>query len=676
MSEQPKPYVGYARKWRPQDFNHLEGQGQVAKALSAEIEKGRIGHAFIFSGPRGVGKTSSARILAKAINCLEGPTPVPCGHCDHCTSIANGSNLDVIEIDGASNNGVDQVRDLRDAINHVPFSCRYKVYIIDEVHMLSVPAFNALLKTLEEPPSYVVFIFATTEPEKIPDTIKSRCQVFKFRPITIEDIVHRLNYIIQQERVDIEESERQQILEAIALAAEGGMRDAQVALDQVISLSPGTLRLQDVRDFLGVADQNSLVHVVEHIRDRNTPALLDMVREMMERGRDLERFVKQLLAFLRDLLIIRYGGGEDLVRLGSEAYHKAQELTRSMETVVLVNAVNVMLDLEARMKQGASPRFLLEFALIRLTALEDLRSVSELVRQLESGGGSSPDAGRTPAQQSGGAPGRVSAPASTRNTYQTSAMVNEVRESTPAMGMMPLSGGGALEPVDPSDIANLRNLFIKTVAEKDVSLGNSLRAVAPLHSIVGNKAYFGHPGVPIKGYDLKRLEKPESRKVIVETLRACTGGREFIVSFSPPAQASAVPSNLNNHPAAPSAPAPAPELVRVETPPEPVMETEEVPASLAAPAVFEEMMPEAPLEMEVTPTLMPEEADLDSESGGGDVYSASIEEARRNLAKKGMSAARIRRMLQDNETLRAKVELARKIFNGEIFDGENRPVKI
>lgn len=638
MSEKPKAYLGFARKWRPQDFADLAGQDQVGKALRAEVEKGRIGHAYIFSGPRGVGKTSSARILAKAINCVEGPTPSPCNVCENCVSITNGSNLDVIEIDGASNNSVDQVRDLRESVNHVPFSCRYKIYIIDEVHMLSLQAFNALLKTLEEPPSFVMFIFATTEPEKIPDTIKSRCQTFKFRAITLEDIVARLDYILTQEKAEIEESERREILQTIALSAEGGMRDAQVALDQVISLSSGPLRLEDVRDFLGVADQNSLFGVVEKIRDRDTAGLIEVVREMVERGRDLERYVKQVLAFLRDLLILRCGGNPDLVRLSAEGTKKAQELAQSLDTAVLVNAVNQFLDLEGKMKQGATPRFLVEFTFIRLTALEDVAAISDIIQRIESGAGGAGDKPPTVRPSPVSGPGKSSS----------------VNETAPPFTVptrpLPLAGGGALEPVSASNVDQLREMLVKAIGDVDISLGNSLKSV-PLSRIENNVAYFGQPGQSIHPYDLRRFEKPETKNTLIDTLKRLTGTDHLTIRIG--GETNFVSAKQVHAVSPAAAPVPAPKV-------------EPVPMAMEPPPIPREITPDEAIseEGEYDPTDLLEENVI------------SIEDARKALGKSGMSATQIRALLKQNEPLREKVELIQKIFGGVLLDGDKRPIKI
>ncbi len=625
MAKAPAPYIGFARKWRPQTFADLVGQDHVRAGLSAEVDKERVGQAYLFAGPRGVGKTSAARILAKAINCEKGPTPQPCGECDHCKGITSGSDLDVIEIDGASNNGVDQVRDLREGVNHVPFACRRKVYIIDEVHMLSIAAFNALLKTLEEPPSFVVFIFATTEMERIPDTIKSRCQVFQFRSISMEDIVERLDFIAVREGAEVDEEDRQAILEAIALSAEGGMRDAQVALDQVLSLAEGRLTLQDVRDFLGVADQASLFSIVENIRDGDSAALLETIRDMSERGRDLERLAKQILALLRDLMVLGCGGSDELARMTGETLKRARELAESLDPSLIVNAINIFLDLEARMKQGAQARILLEFALVRLTALEGLQSIADAIKRLESSGGA-------------GATGSSAAPASGRATSPggslgAHSMASPVHAVQPPQQAIPLQDGGALEPVNLEDVDQIRVLLSKAFASSNVGICKALEA-APLQRIEGGAAHFGSPDRPVHPLDAGLLGKSSTQKALRDQLSRLTGKADLAIRVDAPLEVI--------EPPAPTAPA---------EPPAPAYEEPPLPYE---PPVIDDGAPlPEPVLLEVSP-----------------------EEVRQIFGKKGQSAKQIRRILNEDDKLREKIELALRVFSGKILDGDGNPVQV
>ncbi|HUT25534.1 MAG TPA: DNA polymerase III subunit gamma/tau, partial [Sumerlaeia bacterium] len=401
-------YIGLARRYRPQVFSELVGQDQIAHSLSQQVLQNRVAQAYIFSGPRGIGKTSTARILAKSLNCLEGPTPTPCGKCAQCVAIASGNSMDVIEIDGASNNSVENVRDLQETVNQNPFSARRKIYIIDEVHMLSRGAFNALLKTLEEPPSFVIFVFATTEPEKIPETIKSRCQPLQFRRISIEDIVRRLAYVAEREKIEIDPGEQRATLETIASAVDGGLRDALMTLDQMAALSEGTIRLDETVRFLGMVEHDLLIRTVEMLHQRDTQGLLEMVNNLVERGRDLERFVKNLLGFLRDLMILKSGGDESLVHLTGEKLERAKALlwTQSetgqaidaLSYPALLNAINVFMGLQAQIKETVQVRIHLEFAFVKMTAVEPVVDIVHLIRNLDdmAAGRSEPGVGASP----------------------------------------------------------------------------------------------------------------------------------------------------------------------------------------------------------------------------------------------------------------------------------------
>ena len=384
--EGPKAdFVVSARKYRPQTFKDLTGQNSVARALSKAIEDNRIPHALLFSGPRGVGKTTSARILAKALNCDKGPTPNPCGVCRHCIGITQGSDLDVVEIDGASNTGVDNIRELRERVNYSAFSASWKVYIIDEVHMLSQGAFNALLKTLEEPPPRVIFIFATTEPDRVPQTIRSRCSWFQFGRISARDIADRLSYVVDHESdIRMDPAEREEILMTIAQSAEGGMRDALVTLDQLVALCEKDITLAETRGLLGLVEQSLLIHLIEWLVDRQTKDLLQMVHDLAAGGQDFERLAKSFCLFLRDLLIIKAtGGAGDLVEVTGERFEAMQAVVHRASPEQLLQYTRAFLDLEAEMKMAAQPRVLLEYTLIKLTVIDPVLPLDGLIRRLE-----------------------------------------------------------------------------------------------------------------------------------------------------------------------------------------------------------------------------------------------------------------------------------------------------
>lgn len=379
-----QPYVGLALRWRPRMFDELVGQQHVGETLKNAIVNGRIAQAYLFCGPRGVGKTSTARILARAINCVDGPTPNPCGRCDFCRQISAGSDMDVVEIDGASNNKVDDVRELREQVNFTPFAARYKVYIIDEVHMLSTGAFNALLKTLEEPPERVKFIFATTEPHKVPATIKSRCQVCAFSQISEADMVARLEAIVAKESsIEIAAKEKRAVLETIANYAEGSMRDALVALDQVVALGQGTVTLQDVQDLLGLVDSDACLGILEGACTGQTADLLRIVDQLVNAGRDLERVTRQLVRLVRDALILKAGGPADLVHRGERERKRLNEIIARVSLAQMVNISQILIGLEEQMRSGLPVRFALELAFIKLTAMGGASDIGDLLKKIE-----------------------------------------------------------------------------------------------------------------------------------------------------------------------------------------------------------------------------------------------------------------------------------------------------
>jgi DNA polymerase-3 subunit gamma/tau len=322
-------YLVLARKWRPQTFDEIVGQEHVSRTLTNAIRSNRVAHAFLFTGVRGVGKTTAARILAKALNCEHGPTPTPCNRCANCVEITAGNAVDVLEIDGASNTGVDDVREIIENVRYQPAKSRFKIYIIDEVHMLSTSAFNALLKTLEEPPGHVKFIFATTDPHKVPHTIHSRCQRYDFKRIPPRLVAERLAEIVRSEEVDISE----RALFTIAREGEGSMRDAQSLLDQVIAFAGKTIRDEDVVSALGVADRKLLYGVADAIVERDPPRALALLNELHQYGYDMRRFTRELLEHFRNLSVARLLPDADLLAdLSDEERTEAGRQAQKMST--------------------------------------------------------------------------------------------------------------------------------------------------------------------------------------------------------------------------------------------------------------------------------------------------------------------------------------------------------
>ncbi|MEN6625317.1 MAG: DNA polymerase III subunit gamma/tau [Candidatus Sumerlaeia bacterium] len=379
---QVEAYQGLARKYRPQTFEDLVGQESVAQSLANSLRQGKVSHGHLMAGPRGVGKTTSARILARALNCEKGPTATPCGVCRHCIDIAAGTDLDVIEIDAASNTGVDNIRELRERVMQAPFSARFKVYIIDEVHMLSSGAFNALLKTLEEPPPSVVFVLATTEIEKVPETIRSRCVVHSFRRMTTDDIVRRLEQVGRAEGVELAEADSREIYGMIARSVEGGMRDALVALDQLLAMTENMPTVEAATRLMGLADQQTLHQTVAWIGSGDAVKLLGLVEDLVDRGRNLERFVRSLIAYLRELMLLQAGADERLLSLTGESLEVARGQARQIAPATLYNILNHVFELEERIKKSPQARFLLEFTLIRLASIKPVVPIDQIIDRI------------------------------------------------------------------------------------------------------------------------------------------------------------------------------------------------------------------------------------------------------------------------------------------------------
>jgi DNA polymerase-3 subunit gamma/tau len=373
-------YLVLARKWRPQVFEELVGQEHVTRTLQNAIAANRLAHAFLFTGPRGVGKTSAARILAKAMNCLQGPTQKPCGQCENCQEIAGSNSIDVLEIDGASNTGVDNVRELRENVRYLPSKSKYKIYIIDEVHMLSTSAFNALLKTLEEPPAHVLFVFATTEPHKIPLTILSRCQRFDFKRVPLNLIFERLRAIVSAEGVKIDDD----TLMLIAREAEGSMRDAQSLLDQAISYGGKEVKEADVLTLLGIADRKILFDLSGAIFQRDAKGCLALVDELYRLGYDLGQFSKDFLTHFRNLLVVKLEGGAGSMLTVPE--HEVKELMdqaagASFED--LHRLFQILLRGEELMTRTPFPKIVLEMTVVEMARLDSLLPVEEILSRVE-----------------------------------------------------------------------------------------------------------------------------------------------------------------------------------------------------------------------------------------------------------------------------------------------------
>jgi DNA polymerase-3 subunit gamma/tau len=375
-------YQVIARKWRPQTFKDLVGQQHVTETLGNAIKNNRVAHAYIFSGARGVGKTTAARILAKALNCVKGPTAEPCGECDSCMEIAAGSSLDVIEIDAASNRGIDQIRELREMVRYAPASSRSKVVILDEAHMLTGEASNALLKTLEEPPDRVIFVMATTEPENLADTIRSRSQHFHFRALTFAEITARLEEIGKRENLKIEPG----ALAVIARMAEGSLRDALSLLEQARAYCGETIPDKEVRELLGVVPEDSLNELVAAIAEGSAERALGLVHTFQKEGRNLQHFCREAIRHMRNLLIARVCGADsDLIAATADQRPALAKAAEHFSEEDLTRFFQILLQTDDDLRRKPDPRVHLEMGLLRLINAARLAPLEELMAELKSG---------------------------------------------------------------------------------------------------------------------------------------------------------------------------------------------------------------------------------------------------------------------------------------------------
>jgi DNA polymerase-3 subunit gamma/tau len=386
-------YQVIARKWRPQTFADLVGQEHVTETLANAIKKDRVAHAYIFSGARGVGKTTAARILAKALNCVNGPTAEPCGVCDSCKEIAAGSSLDVIEIDAASNRGIDQIRELREMVRYAPAASRSKVVILDEAHMLTGEASNALLKTLEEPPDRVIFVMATTQPEDLEDTIRSRSQHFHFRALTFNEITDRLKYIASKENLKIEDG----ALAVIARMAEGSMRDALSLLEQARAYCGDDIQDQAVRDLLGVVPEDALNELVLAIAEQSAERALGLVHRFQKEGRNLQHFCREAIRHMRNLLIARVCGADsDLLAATPDQRPGLAKAAALFSEEDLTRYFQILLQTDDALRRAMDPRVHLEMGLLRLVNAARLAPLEELLAEAKGASGNGPGGGSAP----------------------------------------------------------------------------------------------------------------------------------------------------------------------------------------------------------------------------------------------------------------------------------------
>jgi len=498
-------YQVLARKWRPQSFDDVVGQQHITRTLQNAIRSGRISHAFLFIGSRGIGKTTSARILAKALNCLSSdlPTPEPCGTCANCTAITAGTHMDVIEIDGASNNSVDDVRQIRDNIRMVPTSARYKIYVIDEVHQLSIAAFNALLKTLEEPPDHAIFILATTEAHKIPATIISRCQRYDFRRVSLQDLVALLRKILDTEGIQCSD----EALAAIARAADGGVRDSESILDQLLSYCEKEITFQDVFDVLGLVDWQVMHDLCGAVLDKDVSRLMELVDHVVVTGKDLGQFVQDILRYYRNLLIIKSGGSKDILSLPDEELALMEKWAERFTLTQLIRLVESFAELTNNFDSQLAQRTALEALLIKMSRRSvevSLDTVLEKLALLQEGG-------NIPSASS------VSADAPAPSATKKKRLKTKVEPPSPPTPTK--------ISVSETNLVDVWRDILEVAMRDHMNLATWLPQAVPVR-IEGATVFIEFAAA--QDTARKIVEKQENRGVIEEALKACT---ENLTSF-------------------------------------------------------------------------------------------------------------------------------------------------
>ena len=509
-------YLVLARKWRPKTFEEVAGQDHVTKTLANAIKAGRVAHAYLFAGPRGVGKTTTARILARALNCESGPTPQPCGECDACRSISAGSNMDVLEIDGASNRGIEDVRGLREQVRYAPSGGRYKVYIVDEVHMLTDQAFNALLKTLEEPPSHVIFVFATTSPQKIPVTILSRCQRFDFGRIPARTILERLKGIKEVEKFQIDEAG----LALLARKARGSLRDAESLLDQVTAAAEGPLDEKAVVALLGVGGSDLFFAMCDHINKSDASSALRDMDAAFGSGLDAGEFMTGLLEHLRSLYLLSVDPGlEGALEVPSSEIPKYLEQASRFKQKELLRLMEITAETSGAMKRSDDPRFHTELALARMAEMGTEEGLGDIVRRLEelegrlaeSGAAATPGRGRSEgeredAKRARGARGSTAGESAARGVEDAGAAA----AASPAP--VELSSGAELEE-------RWREV-VRRVAEKKAYLGSFLAVASPIEAKSDTLALGFPEGF---GFHRDQVSDNANRRLIQSTMQEIFG---------------------------------------------------------------------------------------------------------------------------------------------------------
>ena len=510
-------YQVFARKYRPQTFDDLVGQAHVMHTLKNAVEQNRLAHAYLFVGPRGIGKTSTARILAKALNCVKGPTITPCGVCDSCKEITGGNSLDVLEIDGASNNGVEQVRELRENVRYAPAKGKFKIYIIDEVHMLTSAAFNALLKTLEEPPPHVKFIFATTEPQKVLPTILSRCQRFDLHRIPAKLIADHLQFIAAKEKITLEPA----AAHAIARGAEGGLRDAESMLDQLVAFCGNTIAELDVLNVFGFTSEQTVTDFTGRILRGATAEAIGLLHEQSEIGKDMMKLASDLISYLRDLLVYK-------VKPEALAEDTSPELQKSLESQAAMIEMDRLLELidqfaaaEARMKWAPNKKLHLEVAVIKAIQTLSQVTLNEVIENLAAlrdgsakGGEKKPAVARPPVSMA--TPSIARSRPSGSSSAEKPLQSNTARVAEDSGDQLPIDFEAAWQDVVAA--VRARRPLIRTWIEQAKALG-----------VEGRFFLLGFP--PEQKSVMESLARPANREFLEALLKEQTG-RELNLKLS------------------------------------------------------------------------------------------------------------------------------------------------
>ncbi len=533
-----------ALKWRPQVFADMVGQEHITRTLQNAIKADRVAHAYIFAGPRGVGKTTTARIFAKALNCRNLKDAEPCNTCDICEEVNNGTSFDIVEIDAAAVNGIDDIRELQQRVGNAPAKAKYKVYIFDEAHRISKPAFDAFLKTLEEPPDHVIFILASTEIHAFPATVQSRCQRFEFRSMSLETLLKQLRRIADAEQIEIDDK----ALYQIARSGKGSMRDAQRNLDQLVAFSGKKITIEDIRIVLGTIEGEVYLKLVEAAINQDAPSTLTIIKSVIDGGKDLEHFYAGLLETFRHLAVAKAypSSAPSLIPLAADEAQKLVHYSSQMEEAQILSSLRLLIEQEWAVRHSANPQIILETLVLELCRLKQLTSVGDLLKQMESGSPAvQPAPGRFKEVGNLGPNSGPSAPAKTA-PVPSKVSVSEIpssyasNPSSPSVGEPVLAVDEIEDPVEAEknpEMAKLKSQwteFLEKVATQKKMLEGVLRDTRPKHIDEGAlilvcKGPFHH----------EQLSKPENKMLVEKLLEEMLGRKISLVPVLPEGTASA-----------------------------------------------------------------------------------------------------------------------------------------